>query len=277
MLEIKGDIGAYFSGGQVVVKSCNIIIQPPKVKDVLIFGETTFFTLVEMLSDPDKLFNQVVEEHPEFAETAPFQMLIEFLQHPESHELQSDLLNFLYFICPDYDKVQIDKTGIKFLQFDEDQNKDVIKGMVNQFSCEGFGTTLKELFSIENAVSNDKFDYNIDKNNAKAVALVKQFEEGRKKVERLKRKNRGEEEDSNRSILTNIASILSVALNQTPDNILNLTLFQMFNIFHRWLLKRQYDIYEQGVLLNPWASKDDIDEDNVPKEWTQDFYDKNSN
>ena len=276
MLEIKGDIGAYFSGGPVIVKSCNIIIQPPKVKDVLIFGESTFFTLVEMLSDPEKLFNQVIEEHPEFAGTAPFQMLIEFLQHPESHELQSDLLNFLYFICPDYDKVQIDKAGIKFLQFDEDQNKDVIKGMVNQFSCEGFGTTLKELFSIENAVSNDKFDYNIDKNNAKAVALVKQFEEGRKKVERLKRKNR-DEEDSNRSILANIASILSVALNQTPDNILNLTLFQMFNIFHRWLLKRQYDIYEQGVLLNPWASKDDIDEDSVPKEWTQDFYDKYSN
>ena len=266
MLEIQGDIGAYFSGGPIVIKQCNIVVEQPKVKDVMIFGENTFFTILEMLSDIDKFFEKIKDENPDFANINSYQLLMEFLQHPESMELRSDILSFLSLICPMYDNIKIEKNTIRFLMYDEDQKKDMVRGMINPMNQEEFGRTLQELFSAKNAVVDDRFDYNINKNNPKAVALEKKLRQAREKVERLKHKQR-ENKGS--------PSVLSVGLGQNLEDFLNLTLFQLFNLFHRWVLKRQSDIYEQGVTLNPWVSKEDIDEDNAPRDWTEDFYNNN--
>lgn len=269
MIEVKGDIGTYLAGGQVAVKSCNIIIEPPKVRDVLIFGETSFLTALELFSNTDKFFEPIKEENPEFAELSSFQMLLEFLQHPQSKELRDDLQVFFSLICPQYE-VEFDNRGIKFLMFDEQQQKKFTRGMINQMTCEEFGEVIKELFSAETALASDGLDYNVDKNNPQAVALEKKLREGREKAARFKGERSHSKEKT--SIIGNMCSILSVAFGQTIDAFLNLTLFQLFNTFHRWTLKRQYDMYEQGVLLNPWVSKDDIKEDDVPKDWTADFY-----
>lgn len=274
MIEVKGDIGAYISGGPIVVPSCNIVIEQPKVKDVLIFGETNFFTALELLSDTDKFFDIIKKDNPQFEELNTFQMFLEFLQVPDSKKLKDDLTIFFSLICPLY-TVQFDKNGIKFLVHDEEKNKDLVRGMINQMTYEEFGQTIKELFSAETAVISNTLDYNVDKSNPQAVALEKKLREGREKAARLK----GERSKNNEkaSVIGNMCSILSVAFSQTIDAFLNLTLFQLFNTFHRWMLKRQYDMYEQGVLLNPWVSKDDIKEENIPKDWTEDFYNLSNN
>ncbi len=267
MLEIQGDIGVYLSGGQVVVKDCNIILEQPKIKDVLLFGENTFFSMLEMLSDIEKFFSQLKEEHSEFQEIASFQMFLELLQQPQAQSLREDLTIFFGLVCPQY-KIEFAKNGIKFLVYDEEQKKDVARGMLNQITQESFGTTVKELFSAESAIVANNLDYNIDKNNPKAVALEKKLKEARAKVA----KNKRQVGSSNKSILGDMCSVLSIGLSQPITCFLELTPFQLYNMFHRYILKRQYDMYEQGVLLNPWASKDDIDEDSVPKDWTGNIY-----
>lgn len=274
MIEVKGDIGVYLSGGPTVVPNCNIVVEQPKVKDILIFGETNFFTMLELFSNIDKFFEPLKEENPQFAELNTFQMLLEFLQVPESKQLKDDLIIFFSLICPLY-TIQFDKTGIKFLVHDEEKNKDLVRGMLNQMTYKDFGQTIKELFSAETALASDGLDYNVDENNPQAVALAKQLREGREKAARFKGERSHTKEKS--SVIGNMCSILSVAFGQTIDAFLNLTLFQLFNTFHRWTLKRQYDMYEQGVLLNPWVSKDDIKEDDVPKDWTSDFYNLSNN
>ena len=274
MIEVKGDIGAYFSGGPIVVEGCNIVVEQPKVKDVLIFGESKFFTALELLSNTDRFTDEIKKDNSDFSEINSFQMLLEILRHPEFVTLQENLLMFFSMICPQY-IVKIDKSGIKFMIHDEEQNKDVTRGMINQMTYENFGQTIKEMFSSETAVISSNMDYNVDKNNAQAVALEKKLREGREKAARAKGERRQTSEKA--SLLANMCSILSVAFGQTVDNFLNLTLFQLYNTFHRWLLKRQYDMYEQGILLNPWASSDDIKEDDIPKEWTGDFYNLSNN
>ena len=274
MLEVKGDIGAYFSGGPIVIQGCNVVVEQPKVKDILMFGETSFFTALEILSNIDKFADTIKEDNPEFAEINSFQMLIEILQHPEFDFLRQELFMFFSLITPQY-TIKFDKTGIKFLVYDEDQDKDITRGMVNQMTYSQFSETLRELFSSETAIISNNLDYHVDANNKQAVALEKKLREGREKVARLKGEQRKSSEKA--SLLANMCSVLAVGLGQKVTDFLELTPFQLYNTFHRWLLKRQYDMYEQGVLLNPWASSDDIKEEDIPKEWTGDFYNLSNN
>ena len=274
MIEVKGDIGVYISGGPVVVSDCNIVVEQPKVKDVLIFGETNFFTALELLSNTDKFFESLKEENPQFKDLNTFQMLLEFLQIDESRQLKEDLIIFFSLICPSY-SIKFDKNGIKFLVYDEEQKKDLVRGMLNQMTYKNFGETIKEMFSAETALPSDGLDYNVDENNPQAVALAKQLRAGREKAARFKGERSKNKEKA--SVIGNMCSILSVAFGQTIDVFLNLTLFQLFNTFHRWTLKRQYDMYEQGILLNPWVNKDDVKEESIPKDWTEDFYNLSNN
>lgn len=274
MLEVKGDIGAYFSGGPIVIQGCNVVVEQPKVKDILMFGETSFFTALEILSNIDKFADTIKEDNPEFSEINSFQMLIEILQHPEFDSLRQELYMFFSLVTPQY-TIKFDKTGIKFLVHDEEQDKDITRGMVNQMTYSQFSETLRELFSSETAIISNNLDYHVDANNKQAVALEKKLREGREKVARLKGEQRKSSEKA--SLLANMCSVLAVGLGQKVTDFLELTPFQLYNTFHRWLLKRQYDMYEQGVLLNPWASSDDVKEEDIPKEWTGDFYNLSNN
>ena len=79
--------------------------------------------------------------------------------------------------------------------------------------------------------------YNIDQNDKKAQEILKKLNKGREKVAQL-----NGDRNNKTALIENYVMIIAVGLQQTPDIITNLTLYQIFTLFNRIKMKLEWDL-----------------------------------
>lgn len=249
-MALQGDLGAYLSGGPVFIKDCNIAITPPKVKNILLFGEDNFLMANQLLCKTKIFLKDVREGNFELAKYNDFQLLLVILN--EEAKSKRLVIDFFELVFPDY-QINITDNSIDCLK-----EKQIV-GRITPFNFEQLQVILDELF---NPYRSKKEEYNPA--NDKAAEIAAKLKKGKEKIAALKNKGKAEET----SMFATYLSVLSVGLNIDINVLLNYTPFQLYDVFNRYFAKVQSDIY-QSISLQPFADTSKIE---APEEWYRNLY-----
>ena len=256
-MEYKGDIGLYLSGQDVKIPACGIFVRQPKIKDILMnFGETMFFSTVQMLADPSSFASIMKEGNSVLADVPDFQIMIGVLGQ-ENNPLSQNFNKFFGLCFPDFD-VSYSSHSIDF------KVDDNVVGIVNTFNIEEFGQTLRELFIP--APQDEEPEYNIDESNVTSRRLLEKIKRNREKLA----KARAHKEGENMSIIALYTSVLSIGLSMDINVLYNYTVFQLFDAFKRYIAKMQFDQYRELMMI-PFADTASL-KDKEPDNWIANLY-----
>ena len=253
-MALKGDIGLYLSGLPVPVKDCNIILTPPKIKEIVAStGEDNFLTAVQIMGHTDVFVGGLREGNPELDFLSDFQILLVILRS----DLKTKFLikGLFDLIFPEYD-VQILENSLEFY-LKETGN---LIFVMNPFNFESFQEILIELF--EPAFSkNEEFNPIDDK----AKEIAEKIKRGRDRVNKMKKSG---ERAGSKSLFATQTSILSVGLGIDINIFYNYTPFQLHDAFIRFTSKMASDFY-QRVSSMPLLDTSKME---APEEWTRGLY-----
>lgn len=252
---IKGDVGLYLSGNQVLVEKCGIFITPPSIKQICAVGEEAFLTASQLLGRSSTFFDKIRVADQNLKDYNDLQILLVLLN--EQEELKTEIEEFFLLICPNY-KIDIDRSSIKFL---DQENPEDIRGMLNPFNFEYFQAVIRELFSPP---MQQEQDFNPANEAARKIA---------EKIKKAReRSNRQAVQKQNISLFGTYISILAVGMEMDMNILFSYTPFQLFDTFTRYWLKVKSDFY-QRISTTPMMDTSKID---PPDEWTKNLYDGNS-
>lgn len=249
-MALQGDLGLYLSGEPVFLESCNVKITPPKVKEILAFGEDRFFMATHMLGKTDKFLVQVREGNSELDRYNDFQLLLVILnEEANSRRLVDD---FFELVFPDY-QIKITENSIDYIF------EGRVVGRLNPFNFDLLQVTLVELFE---PYKKNKEEYNpVD---SKAAEIAEKLKKGKQKIDALKGKGKKEET----SLFATYASVLSVGLSVSINVFMDYTPFQLYDAFSRYFAKHQSDVY-QALSMQPFADTSKVE---APEEWYRNLY-----
>lgn len=198
-MRLKGEkIGLYLSGQPIQIKSCNIALTQPRIKDVVMFGEDDFLIAANILGHTDNITKQLREGNSQLEPFNDFQLLLVVLR--EEPNVRKTILNFLQLIFPNYD-IKIEDASIDFFVTQEEQ--EIIVGQIQPFNFEEVQQVINDLF--EPKTGNDEPEYNPA--NEKAEEIARKIKEGRER-----RNKQFSEKEGDQSLFGRYTSILSIGM-----------------------------------------------------------------
>lgn len=250
-MAIQGElVGQYLTGTDIVIKSCNIVIHQPSVKEILQTGEDDFLLIVQLLTKTQDFFNDVREGNPELALLSDFQLLL--VIYSNDIKMKIKINTFFDLVFPLYE-VEITENSIDFLEKESAH----IKGRINPFNFSDFQEVLEHLFI---PYSQKKEEYNPV--NETAAKIAQKIKEGQAKRAQQQKK-------TTQSLYGSFASILSIGLRIDLKNILDYTPFQLFDSFMRFERKQAEEQYIRLSTI-PFADSSKLDQ---PDSWVENLYD----
>lgn len=249
-MTLKGDdIALYLSGQSVPIKSCNVIITQPTIKQIVAFGESDFLLAANFLGKPESHISKIREENPDLSKYTDYQIYMALIRQDES--LHKCINIFFNLVFPDYK-----------IEFGDDlgfiQNEKRL-GMVNPFNFDDFKKIIKELF-LSSKLNGQK-DYNPA--NKKAAEIAKKFAKAREKIQKTKG-----DIDESVTLFGTYTSVLSVGMRMNLNVLYEYTPFQIYNIFSRYWKKVNSDFY-QKVSTTPMMDVSKMEE---PDDWSANIY-----
>lgn len=222
-----------------------IILHQPTLKEVAFIGEENFYLGCELLTfSKDSLKEQ---DKIGLENKSDFDILMSVVE--QNQISKTCLLSILTLIFPTYKIdmgggviVLMDENGVQYIRA---EHFDALKQIITEMFC----------LNRKNA---DGDDYN--PGNEAARKMAERFRKARQK----KAEMRGED-TSKINILSRYISILSVGLGMDINELMNYTVYQLFDIFERFELKMSFDYYVQAKMA---GAKDLEEVDN----WMKDIH-----
>ena len=222
-----------------------IIIHQPILKEIAYIGEENFYLGCELLTfSKDSLKEQ---DKIGLENRSDFDILMSVVE--QNQISKTCLLSILTLIFPTYKIdmgggviVLMDENGVQYIRA---EHFDALKQIITEMFC----------LNRKNA---DGDDYN--PGNEAARKMAERFRKARQK----KAEMRGED-TSKINILSRYISILSVGLGIDINELMNYTVYQLFDVFERFELKMSFDYYVQAKMA---GAKDLEEVDN----WMKDIH-----
>ena len=245
---LKGQKALYLSGQDVFVPACNIKIKQPTLKEIAIFGEDSFLVAAQLLGKTEMFIEPIRRGNPMLSEFSDFQLLLVLItQQPD---MKSSMMTFFDLVFPEYEIMFGDGT-INF------KMEDKIVGQIQTFNFEMIKEEIKNMFIPVLGDQEEEIQY--DPVNDRAKEIADKIKKGRAKVAEIKA---GPQEEGD-SLIARLASSLSVGLSMDINTIYNYTMYQLCDVFNRYLLKTKYDFYMK-VSTTPLMDTSKLEE---PKDW----------
>ena len=245
------------SGNDIPFIAAGITLHPLTMREIALIGEETFFTGCELLKFSKDIL--VTEDKVNLSNYSDFQILMSIMndnsvamQHNvSSARMVLDLLFPLY-------TVTISPMGIICLQNDE------VQGAITEKNFDEFKQLLKQVFCLDKTSTSEEYD----PTGELAKKIANKFKKRKQQLAELKQK------PEKVAILSRYISILAVGEHKDINTLMNYTVYQLFDEFQRFELKRAYDMNIKARL----AGAKDVQE---PEDWTKDIHDgsksKNTN
>lgn len=222
-----------------------VVIHPPLLKEIAFIGEENFYLGCELLTfSKDSLKEQ---DKIGLENKSDFDILMSVVE--QNQISKTCLLSILTLIFPTYKIdmgggviVLMDENGVQYIRA---EHFDALKQIITEMFC-------------LNRKNTDGDDYN--PGNEAARKMAERFRKARQK----KAEMRGED-TSKINILSRYISILSVGLGMDINELMNYTVYQLFDVFERFELKVSFDYYVQAKMA---GAKDLEEVDN----WMKDIH-----
>lgn len=232
-------------GTDIAVPTCAITVHQPRIKEIAMIGEDIYFTGSQVLCI-DK--TQIIQDKTLLLSTDNFQIFMMVMTEKEAKDKRDAVMQVFQILFPQY---MIYTTPRSLVLTPKEGEPITIDG--NNF--DDLQEVLKAIFCVSSD-RNKEQTYNPA--NSKAQEIMNKIMKGRKKVADAKGTN-------NTSIFTQYLSVLTVALNISLLDLIELTPFQIFDLLERYSLWTSYDVDIKARLAGAKIEKQ-------PENWMKDIH-----
>lgn len=237
------------SGNDIPFIEAGMAMHPPKIKEIALIGEDTFFTGCGVLNFSKELLSK--EDKINLDDKDNFEILMSIIMdksHPVMQKNRVSATLVLSLLFPDY---QIELTPRRILLKKEGEINSI-----NSNNFEKFKEIMTAMFCLKDRGDSSSTNYNPAGDHARRIA-----EQLRKRKEVLAEK-KGEQKIA---ILSRYASILAVGERKDLNDLMEYTVYQLFDEYERFELKEQFDLHLKAQL----AGARDLEE---VEDWRKDLH-----
>ena len=243
----------FLSGNDIPFASAQLIIHQPTIKEIAYIGEEAFFTGCELINFSKNILPE--EDKVNLENKSNFDILIAILRERNAvMQRNKDCVEMvLALLFPEY-TITFTKDAIALKKPDEKESH-----LINNDNFEEFKMIFNIMFAFDKEISKE---YN--PKGALASEIAEKLNKRHRQLAEEKSKQ-GQERKIN--ILSRYTSILSIGLQKSINELLNYTIYQLYDNFERYQLKVGYDIYIQEKM----AGAKDLKE---VEDWMKDIHSK---
>ena len=212
---------AMMCGTDLPVPECQLIIHQPRIKEISLLGEQEFFIGAQCLTLNKSMF---VQDKEALENINNFQIFMMVMNEKEAKDKRNATQQVLQLLLPSY-KVLFTPRTLIFSQ--EGQNT-----IIDETNFEFFQEVLKLVFCAKNGPM-DQQSFNPQDQKAREIA---------EKLMRGRARIAAEKGGSNSSILSQYLSILTIGTSMQLQNLMDLTMFQLYDLIERYDLYINWDI-----------------------------------
>ena len=212
---------AMMCGTDLPVPECQLIIHQPRIKEISLLGEQEFFIGAQCLTLNKSMF---VQDKEALENINNFQIFMMVMNEKEAKDKRNATQQVLQLLLPSY-KVLFTPRTLIFSQ--EGQNT-----IIDETNFEFFQEVLKLVFCAKNGPM-DQQSFNPQDQKAREIA---------EKLMRGRARIAAEKGGSNSSVLSQYLSILTIGTSMQLQNLMDLTMFQLYDLIERYDLYINWDI-----------------------------------
>ena len=218
-----------FTGVDIPFPEAQISIHQPSIKEIGLVGEESFYSGCGVLNFSKNSLSS--EDRIALKDYTDFEILMSMINSRDFNTQQSriDMLMILTLLFPDY-QIKLSQNEIVLLKEDESH-------LINSENFEEFKKILTAMFCLKGR--GNETEYNPSGDKAREII---------EKLNKRKQKQAEQNGDQKVSVLNRFASILAIGQQQDLNEILDYTVYQLFDQFDRFALKEQFDIHLKAQL-----------------------------
>ena len=212
---------ALMCGTDFPVPECQLVIHQPRIKEIAFIGEQDFFTGIQCLCLNKSMF---VKDESLLRDTNNFQIFMTIMSEKEAVDKKLAVQQVFTLIFPKY-KVMMTPRSVLIsgegstMQIDE-KNFEHLQAALTEICCLRTGPMDQQSFNPA---------------NAKAREIAEKLMRGRQRVA-------AEKGQTNISIFSQYLSMLTVGLHIPLQEIMDLTMFQLYDLVERYMLYINWDM-----------------------------------
>lgn len=242
------------SGIDVPFYSAHITIHQPTLKEIAFIGEENFFTGTEILKFSKK--SLVEDDKEKLKSKSDFNIIMKLINEEKNPLLKKHSVGakmVLALMLPDYVMRFQKNERIILLK----ENDETFKAEINSNNYGEFQEIIKKMYCLG---GDDSQEYNPQGDLAKKIA-------DKLKKGAQKRASLNGDFSGKYNILSKFVSILATGSNISINEIMNYTVYQLYDHYQRYVLKINYDLYQQSLFAGAKNPKE-VDH------WMKDLYKK---
>ena len=233
---------ALICGTDIPIPACQLTVHQPTIQEISYIGEQDFFIGIQCLCLDKTMF---IQDKAVLSNTNNFQIFMMIMSEKEARDKKNAVLKVLSLLFPSF-KIFITPTALSFMQGEESividsNNFEALQAVLQVIFCSGFSG------SVDQQAFNP--------GDAKAREIAQKLMRGRQRIAEQKAANNG-------SIFSQYLSVLSVGLHQPLEQLIKLTMFQLYDLMERFSLYLSWDIDVKSRLA---GGKPDKEVDNWMK------------
>ena len=214
---------ALMTGCDYPIPECQLTLHQPTLKEIGLIGENDFFTGSQCLSIYKSMF--VTEDKSALDDINNFQIFMTVMRDKESMEKKHSVLQVLTLVFPKYDKVLFTPQSLRFQSKEgyvviDENNFDFHQAAIREVTCSKSGPMDQQAFNPA---------------NDKAREIAEKLMRGRQRVA-------AQNGSANTSIFSLYLSILSIGLSMPVTDLVNCTMFQLYDLMERYSLYMNWDL-----------------------------------
>ena len=244
------------SGVDIPFPAAQVSIHQPTIKEIAYIGEETFFVGCELLNfSKERLLS---EDKDRLKDQSNFDIIMSIMKDKKSPELNKNALSammVLILLFPEY-TVQIRKDYIALLKkvIINEESK-IEEFVIDNKNYKEFQNILSKMFCLSENKAEEEYN--------PAGDLAKRIADKLKKRHQRLAAEKGQHEKI--AVFSRYASILAVGEQKDLNNLMQYTVYQLYDEFQRYQLKMNYDIYAKAKFA---GAKDLKEVDN----WMEDLH-----
>ena len=217
---------ALMCGTDIPVPECQITIHQPSIEEISFLGEKDFFTGVQILTLHKTMF---VEDKNLLSEVNNFQIFMTIIHDSTMKEKKEAVIQVLTILFPTK-KVLFTPNSLLFQPIDLESGGQMV--VIDEKNFEILQEKLRKVFCTSIAPM-DQQAFNPRGDKAKAIA---------EKIMRGREKIAAEKNSSNASIFSQYISVLSIGVGYSIQELIKLTMFQLYDLVERYYLWMNWDL-----------------------------------
>lgn len=212
---------ALLTGIDIPVPECQLTIHPPSIKEIALIGDKDFFIGVQCLCLYKSMF---VEDKTGLSNVNNFQIFMMIMREKEAKDKKEATQKVLMLLFPEY-KILFTPNSLLL----QKESETII---IDANNFELLQEVLRQVFCMKNAPM-DQTAFNPQGEKARKIA---------QKLQRGRDRIAAERNDQNSSIFTQYISTLSVGLRLPLQSMIELTMFQLYDLLERYMLWVNWDL-----------------------------------